>query len=141
MVAFVFIPIGIAIYVTSENVSRILIKTIYLILSKNNNLFLIKIFEIALEYNNLPQCMLNQTKDYGRTCSISYKFKHDVNLPVYVYYQLGNFYQNHRRYIKSRSDDQLKGKTSTSGCDPMIKGTNDKDLYPCGLIAHSYFSG
>jgi len=25
--------------------------------------------------------------------------------PVYVYYQLDNFYQNHRRYVKSRSFD------------------------------------
>merc|ERR1711871_1076910 len=29
--------------------------------------------------------------------------------PVYVYYELVNFYQNHRRYVKSRSDDQLRG--------------------------------
>lgn len=26
-----------------------------------------------------------------------------------MYYRLENFYQNHRRYVKSRSDDQLKG--------------------------------
>ena len=28
---------------------------------------------------------------------------------VYVYYQLKNFYQNHRTYVKSRSDKQLLG--------------------------------
>lgn len=29
--------------------------------------------------------------------------------PVYVYYGLKNFYQNHRRYVKSRNDNQLRG--------------------------------
>ena len=28
---------------------------------------------------------------------------------MYVYYQLKNFYQNHRTYVKSRSDKQLLG--------------------------------
>lgn len=29
--------------------------------------------------------------------------------PVYVYYELRKFHQNHRSYVKSRSFDQLKG--------------------------------
>ena len=32
--------------------------------------------------------------------------------PVYVYYELDNFYQNHRRYVKSRMDAQLRNKLS-----------------------------
>lgn len=28
---------------------------------------------------------------------------------VYMYYGLSNFYQNHRRYVKSRDDKQLNG--------------------------------
>ena len=28
---------------------------------------------------------------------------------VYLYYKLTDFYQNHRRYVKSRSDQQLRG--------------------------------
>lgn len=28
-----------------------------------------------------------------------------VTGPVYVYYQLDNFYQNHRRYVKSRDNE------------------------------------
>lgn len=32
--------------------------------------------------------------------------------PVYVYYELRKFYQNHRSYVKSRSFDQLKGGVS-----------------------------
>ena len=37
------------------------------------------------------------------------QFDSDVKGPVYVYYQLDNFYQNHRRYVKSRDNSQLNG--------------------------------
>ncbi|XP_047000868.1 cell cycle control protein 50A-like [Schistocerca americana] len=30
--------------------------------------------------------------------------------PVFIYYQLSNYYQNHRRYVNSRDDYQLRGK-------------------------------
>ena len=70
-----------------------------------------------------------------------------------VYYQLENFYQAHRRYIKSKSNDQLKGKNLTiddisSECEPILKmkdigiyktynnnSLNPDDIAnPCGLI-------
>lgn len=31
---------------------------------------------------------------------------------VFMYYGLSNFYQNHRRYVKSRDDSQLNGDLS-----------------------------
>lgn len=64
--------------------------------------------------------------------------------PVFVYYELDNFYQNHRRYVKSRSDRQLRGdvvsESQLSDCEPKLKD-GDKFLWPCGLIAHSFFNG
>ena len=77
-----------------------------------------------------------------------------------VYYQLNNFYQNHRRYVKSKSDDQLKGKSlslksikDSGDCDPVITNSDmgvtisitkkildpDDVAVPCGLIAKSFF--
>ncbi len=32
-----------------------------------------------------------------------------MKAPVYFLYQLGNFYQNHRRYIQSKNNYQLAG--------------------------------
>ena len=66
---------------------------------------------------------------------------------VYVYYGLTNFYQNHRRYVKSRSDGQLQGDVEKdikgSDCDPFdVVDTADgeKKYIPCGAIANSMFS-
>ncbi len=40
-------------------------------------------------------------------CSL--EVKETMVAPVYVMYRLGNFYQNHRRYIQSKSNFQLAG--------------------------------
>ena len=46
-----------------------------------------------------------------------------IKAPIYVYYQLDNFYQNHRRYVKSRSNLQLMGndlpEDQLDDCDPI----------------------
>ncbi|XP_023512214.1 ALA-interacting subunit 3-like [Cucurbita pepo subsp. pepo] len=62
--------------------------------------------------------------------------------PIYVYYQLDNFYQNHRRYVQSRSDKQLRDAGSENdlgSCKPEDK-VNGKPIVPCGLIAWSLFN-
>jgi hypothetical protein len=33
----------------------------------------------------------------GSTCTVEFTAPNDMAAPVYVYYQLSNFYQNHRR--------------------------------------------
>lgn len=60
-----------------------------------------------------------------------------------MYYGLTNYYQNHRRYVKSRDDFQLLGKlskTPSSDCAPYDYNDN-KPIAPCGAIANSLFSG
>ncbi|KAM5497684.1 alkylphosphocholine resistance protein lem3 [Microsporum canis] len=66
--------------------------------------------------------------------------------PVYLYYRLTNFYQNHRRYVKSLDLDQMKGVAvpnstiGTGNCDPLRLDPSGKAYYPCGLIANSVFN-
>ncbi|OMO93431.1 hypothetical protein COLO4_16862 [Corchorus olitorius] len=64
--------------------------------------------------------------------------------PVFIYYQLDSFYQNHRRYVKSRSDKQLRNKAAeneTTTCDPEGRSQPDRaPIVPCGLIAWTLFN-
>ena len=69
---------------------------------------------------------------------------------VYIYYGLSNFYQNHRRYVKSRDDHQLLGSLDevSNECDPFARYSTDpnnssavKQVVPCGAIANSLFNG
>ena len=32
-----------------------------------------------------------------------------IEPPIYFYYELNNFFQNHRVYLESKDEDQLKG--------------------------------
>ncbi|CAG0885799.1 unnamed protein product [Darwinula stevensoni] len=60
---------------------------------------------------------------------------------IFMYYGLTNFYQNHRRYVKSRSDLQLLGHldNNTGDCEPFGK-KGQKAIAPCGAIANSIFN-
>ncbi|KAI9836258.1 MAG: hypothetical protein M1819_001595 [Sarea resinae] len=79
-------------------------------------------------------------------CSIRFHIPNDIGPPVLFYYRLTNFYQNHRRYVKSLDTNQLKGdavsnSTIHSGlCDPLRLDPHGKAYYPCGLIANSVFN-
>ena len=94
----------------------------------------------------------------GTTCDLEININNDIPTPVYVYYQLDNFYQNHRRYVKSRSNEQLMGNnlevSQLDDCDPIktnkdlgrsesLDGTplvEDAAAFPCGLVAKSVFN-
>jgi LEM3 (ligand-effect modulator 3) family / CDC50 family len=102
-----------------------------------------------------PQWRRNQTivtPPYGveqdtSVCSLRFEIPNDIGPPVLLYYRLTNFYQNHRRYVKSLDTDQLLGKAldnntiGGSACDPLkLNDTSNKAYYPCGLIANSLFN-
>mmetsp|Transcript_20083 Transcript_20083/g.52151 ORF Transcript_20083/g.52151 Transcript_20083/m.52151 type:complete len:403 (+) Transcript_20083:79-1287(+) len=60
---------------------------------------------------------------------------------TYVNYGLDNFFQNHRRYVKSRSDRQLRAAQLAGGksCEPLLRDGN-LSFSPCGLIPNSLFN-
>ena len=95
----------------------------------------------------------------GEECSVEFEVRSEMTHPIYVYYELENFYQNHRRYVQSLSPDQLKGNylsvDELKDCSPVKR---NKDLgekvvsvsgkilkpedpaIPCGLVAKSFFN-
>lgn len=77
-------------------------------------------------------------------CNIDFTLERDFLGKVYMYYGLSNYYQNHRRYVKSRDDDQLLGRLSmqpSTDCVPFeTDPDNTKPIAPCGAIANSLFN-
>ena len=115
--------------------------------------------EIVKNYDDGDEC---KSKLY-QNCTIIRDIKEKIVAPVYVYYQLDNFYQNHRRYVKSRSFKQLQGSyieaDQLAECDPIktikdlqpqitkfANGTEFSSIdyarpaVPCGLVAKSLFN-
>jgi hypothetical protein len=62
-------------------------------------------------------------KKIGSSCTITFDVDDDMTEPVYVYYEMRNFYQNHRAFVKSRSEKQLRG-------EDIDKEDLDKDCIP-----------
>lgn len=92
---------------------------------------------------------MNKTNpDYKEksVCTLSFALPNNLNPPVLFYYRLTNFYQNHRRYVQSLDEGQLKGAhrslsqlVGSGDCDPLA-GNGTLPYYPCGLIANSLFN-
>lgn len=88
----------------------------------------------------------NHTEENVSVCILEFNIPNDIKAPVLFYYRLTNFYQNHRRYVKSLDIEQLKGKARTADqiksgeCDPLEVNHENKPYYPCGLIANSMFN-
>jgi hypothetical protein len=105
-----------------------------------------KIVEYSVQYDGAgtssqyAACQLANSSDTS-VCTITFSVTEKMTGPVYLYYQLDNFYQNHRRYVKSRSDAQLMGTilyaddTALADCEPLVY-SGSKILSPCGLIAN-----
>ena len=93
-------------------------------------------------------------------CALTFVPTADLVNPK-IYYQLDNFYANHRNFVKSKSYKQLRGNVMDAGslgtCSPVtymsdlgnsipsvaIDGTNlrsDSVAFPCGLIAKYMFN-
>ncbi|KAF7655538.1 hypothetical protein LDENG_00054520 [Lucifuga dentata] len=129
VIGLIFIPIGIGLYVTSNNIK-----------------------EFEIDYTGVDMsspcfnCFQNLSWNSSRpcTCSIPFYLDQPYESNVFMYYGLSNFYQNHRRYVKSRDDSQLNGDADSllkpsKECEPYAYNEN-KPIAPCGAIANSLFN-
>ncbi|XP_046753787.1 cell cycle control protein 50A isoform X1 [Diprion similis] len=135
VIGIAFIPVGIGLLYFSEEVR-----------------------EHSIDYTN---CISNSSASGNETkcadiialnssavcyCEINFTLTNEFGGNVYMYYGLTNFYQNHRRYVKSRDDNQLLGQLNmapSSDCKPFAYSyVNDSEMpiAPCGAIANSLFS-
>mmetsp|Transcript_833 Transcript_833/g.1219 ORF Transcript_833/g.1219 Transcript_833/m.1219 type:complete len:341 (-) Transcript_833:54-1076(-) len=79
----------------------------------------------------------------AKVCNFTIEISEDMPSPLMVFYELDNFYSNHRKYVQSFSQSQLTGSelTDLSECIPLEKNeTGGTALSPCGLIANTMFN-
>jgi len=128
IIGIIFTPIGIALYLASESVDEIILDY------------------TKCKYGGMQPVPIRQwTYDKERNvCSLEINITKVFKKPVYMYYRLTNFYQNHRDYYKSYEPKQLNSDKivtlkDDSPCKPFVN-EGGKQYYPCGLIANSYFT-
>lgn len=153
VLACIFAPLGVAIIHTTYNVENIIVDYTHCTSLSSDSYT-----DIPKKYtgyhfkhdNNYPDFkwkVSNGTDSFGdlqQTCQIQFTLPRNLQPPIYLYYKLTNFYQNHRKYVNSYDLEQLKGEAVKKGdlvdhCDPL-KILDDKIVYPCGLVANSYFN-
>lgn len=139
-IAIVFIVFG---------VIQIIIGVLILVYTK-------KVQEINIRYDK--GCKV------GKRCQLTIDIKEDMKKSIFIYYQIDGLTQSHKRYLNSKSEDQLKGKivtleeiNKTENCYLALTneemGFKEGDLsitgkrlkmeelaVPCGLMAKNYFT-
>ncbi|KAL5769565.1 hypothetical protein ACOSP7_013719 [Xanthoceras sorbifolium] len=128
LLGLIFIPIGIASLVASQKVVEVVYRYDVDCVPPNysNN---------KLEFIQNPQI--------DKTCQTKLTIPKDMKSPIFVYYEIRGFFQNHRRYANSKSEKQLMDKSyenETGSCSPEAISSNNGTIVPCGLIAWSLFN-
>ncbi|CCF60069.1 hypothetical protein KAFR_0I02900 [Kazachstania africana CBS 2517] len=106
-----------------------------------------KTFDVAPQWRFVDDTSDDSTE--RGTCEIKFTIPTDIKKTVYINYMLENFAANHRRYVLSFSEDQIRGKKASYSdvheaaginCKPLSRNSEGKLYYPCGLIANSMFN-
>ena len=151
LLAIVFAPLGIAILYTTYHVEKISLDYSHCDTLASGDEFSnvpSKYVDYHFKDNVDPEFqwkLQNGTGADNAQCIVRFTLAKDISPPLYLYYQLTNFYQNHRKYVDSYDLDQLKGEpvsadSLTDKCDPLRVNNDGKAVYPCGLIANSLFN-
>lgn len=132
VLGIVFIPVGVKLKSISDSVVE-----------------LSKMYDSGIG-SDKDLCSITKANE-NKKCNITFKVDRDMEPPTMVYYQIENFYQNHRKYFVSRDDSQLLGQLpknqnpiDAKNCDPLNKLKNKQNetitLNPCGLVANTLFN-
>ena len=136
------------------------ILSIVIVFSIFGILFIILGIVLLIYSNKVKSAEIEYTDcTLGQICNKQLTLENDIDSPVFVYYQLNGFFQNSRRYVKSKETDQLTGDDISvhDECEPAEKNKEmgfspsqtaldgsalDPEAYavPCGLMAKTFFN-
>lgn len=74
-----------------------------------------RVVEIVKTYDSIKSekisaglgCEINDFNE-SKSCTIVFEVEKDMEAPIMLYYEVENFYQNHREYTTSRDDAQVR---------------------------------
>lgn len=111
---------------------------------------------------DVGKCILTTKNDANsfhadHTCFVTFTLPNNVTAPLYVFYELDNVFQHHRRFVSSIDRTQFTGEwtpaVALTACAPLetmkskrcIAGACDSDsktraLFPCGIVANTMFN-
>ena len=112
--------------------------------------------EVVIRYDNLQGCAdgffptdAEAAAKYsyagaGTTCTATARTTRALKAPVYVHYELSNFFQNHRAYARDLDYFKMMGNFD-AGWDLCTTSTHKQTaagdtISPCGVQAWSYFN-
>lgn len=158
-IAVIFVPLGAGMWYASHHIQDFAIDYSHCENLANEDTWTEipeKYLDFHLKDNSYdkPQWKLStdesqQFEDERTVCEVQFNLPDDLGSPVYLFYRLAKFHANHRRYVKSFSEDQILGKKPSldtiknavgQNCEPLSTDENGKVIYPCGLIANSLFN-
>ncbi|KAH7533971.1 hypothetical protein FEM48_Zijuj04G0188100 [Ziziphus jujuba var. spinosa] len=135
-IGIVFIPLGLSSLFASERVMYLFSFDVVEIVDRYDEACVPSNFTKSMKISFI------QNNQSDKSCTRSLTVPKDMRSPIYIYYQLDNFYQNHRRYVRNRSDKQLRSKEDEDEIDECKPedSANNSPIVPCGLIAWSLFN-
>jgi len=104
------------------------VTVLYFLVSKNAK-------EIKMRYDD--KC------NDGDVINLSFDVTEELKGPVFFYYELNNFYQNHFRFRGSVDKSQFYGSyiENPTKCQPFVfSNVTNKTLAPCGLFPKYFFT-
>uniref|UniRef100_A0A914W5U8 Cell cycle control protein n=1 Tax=Plectus sambesii TaxID=2011161 RepID=A0A914W5U8_9BILA len=135
-IGIIFLPIGVALYLASDGVYEYDLKYADCNITEGS--------KTGQKASDVLTDDLKNNINSTIICGLQFKLDKDITGDIFFYYGLDNFYQNHRRYVKSRSDAQLAGDYKSVGdCAPYAYGDDNgvkKPIVPCGAVANSMFN-
>lgn len=112
VIGIIFVPVGVVMLISSNNVRCVAAPSPPCGCASRTfgtDFSCTQVVEVETRYDD--NCQI------GEICTVTLDIKEKMEEPVYLYYKLTNYYQNHRRYVKSRNDQQLRGNKVTSKSD------------------------
>lgn len=126
LIGLAFIGVGVGLFLTSQNIQ---------VLEKDYT-------GVDPEPDhNCSKCL----SQINCLCAMNFSLSKQFEGPVFFYYGLSNYFQNHRKYGVSRDDYQLSGDTSyfeepQEDCTPYQYDSKNRPIAPCGSVANSIFN-